>query len=373
MKTILGILFSLISTATFANQEQSTTSSMEFSREEAATTPQGILPFIAIGGGYTGYDTFNDVEGTPATLKLLGSYYFSQPWVMDLGYGVNNQQFIHSGNNENTAITGGALEVAARYNWDSRWQAGVVANHLFEQGPEFLAEQGDAQFVGLQVLKEFNMSASWLARIGARAMSLTNNTGSMVNMYMIDLQIGWNPSAYRPSVRQTSAAETVAPTPASVQDENPVAREPATDYARPVALTQPEPILRDISYGSLVASGGFIQFDSSRYALSAQDQQRIAQIAQVLNENKDLFERVEIHGYTDSSGGQALNQRISTQRANQVRTALQQNGLSGVNVMAVGKGSAESTGNMDEDRRAELIFVGVKDEEKLREALSTIE
>ncbi len=226
------------------------------------------------------------------------------------------------------------------------------------------------------------MSASWLARVGARAMALTNNTDGQVNMYMIDLQIGWNPGAYRPSVRQTAA----------IEEENPV-REPAqaamdedmeetaptagtyVPPARPVASAEPESALRDVSYGSLVGGGttSIVQFQTAQSNITGQDQQKLSRIAQALNDNKDLYERVEIRGYTDPSGSAAINQRLSEQRANQVRQSLRRNGLRDVNIVAVGRGSEDSTGDISADRRAELVFIGVKDEAKLREALSEIE
>lgn len=357
MKTIILISLIGLASISYANQETPTTSALEFTREEAESTPQGLLPYLALGGGYTGYDTNGAVEGSPATLKLLGSYYFERPYVVDIGYGVNNQQFIQATGNRDTAMTGGAAELAARYRWDSRWQAGVVANHLFEQGKNFTADQGDAQFAGLQVLREFNMTSSWLARIGARAMGLTNNSGDLVTMYLVDLQIGWNPGAYKPSVRQTT------------MEDSPVRREPA----RPIAQAEPTSPLRDIAFTSLLSDERAIQFPTSRVALSAQDQQKLSRVAKALNENKELFERVEVHGYTDATGSASINQRISQERANQVRSVLRKGGLRDVNVMAMGRGSAESTGDMAADRRAELVFIGVKDEAKLREVLSNIE
>lgn len=362
MKKFLFTSIIGLATVSFANQETPTTSAMELTQEEAEKAPEGMLPFLGLGGGYTGYDTLGAVEGTPATLKLLGSYYFENPFVADIGYGVNNQQFTQASGNQDTAMTGGAFEIAARYRWDNRWQAGIVANHLFEQGKNLSAEQGDAQFAGLQVLREFNMTSSWLARIGARAMGLTNNTGNLVTMYLVDLQIGWNPGAYKPSVRQT--AETPV--------QRPVASE-RFEPARPITQVQPASPLKDIAFSNLMASAGTIQFSTARASISNKDEQKLSRVAKVLSENKDLFDRVEVYGFTDSSGSSTINQKISQERANQVRSILRKGGLSGTDVVAVGKGSSESTGNMAEDRRAELIFIGVKDEQKLREALSQVE
>lgn len=361
MKTLILTSIICLSSISFANQDTATTSALEVTKEEAAKAPAGLLPYLGLAGGYTGYDTLNSVEGSPASLKLLGSYYFESPYVIDIGYGVNNQQFIQPSRSQDSANTGGALELAARYRWESRWQAGIVGNTLFEQGKNLSADQGDAQFVGLQVLREFNMTHSWLARIGARAMGLTNNTGNLVTMYLVDLQIGWNPGAYKPSVRQTA------------EQESPIKREPATAPARPVAAAEPTPILKDISLSSLSAGEGAFQFQSSRVALSTKDKARLSRVAKALNENKDLFDRVEVHGYTDTTGSANLNQRISQERANQVRSALRRGGLRDVNVVAMGKGSADSTGNMNTDRRAELVFIGVKDEAKLKEVLSNIQ
>lgn len=364
-KLILATLLCAATTAT-ANQD-TTTSALEFSREETAVRPQGLLPFIAIGGGYTGYENVGSVEGTPSTLKLLGSYYFDAPMVMDLGFGVNNQQFSQSvGTTNETAITDGSLELAFRYRWD-RWQAGVVGNQLYKQGPNYSADQADAHFVGLQALRDFNMTPSWIARVGARAQTLTNNTDGNIMMYMIDLQLGWNPSAYRPSVSQNPVAteETLAAT-----DEEMMIEETAAAPARPVAEVRPEPALRDVSYAAL-AGGTAIGFQTARASISAQDQQKLTQISQVLADNSDLYDRVEIHGYTDSTGSQTINQRISQQRADSVRSIMQKNGVQ--DVVAVGKGSSESTGSLASDRRAELVFIGVKDEAKLQEALSQVQ
>ncbi|UOF02920.1 OmpA family protein [Bdellovibrio reynosensis] len=380
MKKILLISLLFIGAHSWANQETEGASTMEFTREEAARAPRGLLPFLTLGGGYTGGDVLSDVESSPVSFKLLGSYYLEHQ-VFDVGYGVNNQQFIKSeGTNLETATSGGVLELAARYKWDNRWQAGLVANHMFEQGRQLAAEQGDAQFVGLQALREFNITQAWLARVGARAMTLTNNTGDAVNMYLVDLQLGWNPQAYQTSVRQSAenpvqrdpqAAMDVEEEPTSVQMTDTGLRT-KIEPARPVAVAQPEWALRDISMSNLVA-GDAIMFEPSKTELAEEDEERLVQVAEALKENPDLVERIEVRGFADSSGDQETNQMLSRQRAEQVRTILQQNGLTEIDVVAVGRGSEEATGNLDQDRRAELIFMGVKDEKALRDALSTVE
>jgi outer membrane protein OmpA-like peptidoglycan-associated protein len=373
------ILASLLCAASAAYAQQDTsTSALGLTREETTTRPQGLLPFIGLGGGYTGYENFAPAEGTPATIKLLGSYYFDAPMVMDLGYGVNNQQFTQSpGANQESAITDGALELALRYRLE-HWQLGAIANQLYNQGPNYSADQADATFAGLQALYQFNMTPSWLARVGARAQALTNNTDGQVMMYLVDLQLGWNPGAYKPSVSQNPVAVNNS-TPKvdeemSLDEETPVQAAQtevpaAAAPSRPVAAVVPEPALRDVNYAAL-AGGTAIQFQTARASITADDQQKLNQVAKVLADNSDLYERVEVHGYTDSTGSSDANQRISQERANSVGNILKRNGVS--DVVAVGKGSAESTGNLASDRRAELVFIGVKDEARLQEALSEV-
>lgn len=371
MKTIILTALLSVSLTAQANQDSATTSALEFSKEETQMAPRGVLPFLGLGGGYTGYETNGATEGTPATIKLLGSWYLESPWVMDLGYGANNQQFTQASGAQETAITDGALELAARYNFDSRWQFGVVGNQLFNQGGNYTADQADAQFVGLQLLREFNMTPSWLARLGVRAQALTNNTEQQVGMYMVDLQIGWNPGAYKTSVRSTAAAEMdESETAAMDEPQEDISLQERVEPARPVAAVEAQSALKDINMSMIAGAGSAIQFRSSQYAISGADNRKLQQVAQVLSENPDLVERVEIHGYADATGTEEVNQRISQARADSVKNILERNGFT--NVEAVGKGATDSTGISAQDRRAELVFVGVKDEEALKRALSEI-
>jgi OOP family OmpA-OmpF porin len=365
MKSLL--VFALIAMSVSYSQAQEGSSSMTFGKEEAQVAPRGLLPFIAIGGGYTGYENNALAEGTPSSIKLLGSWYLDSPIVFDAGYGVNNQQFTNSSAAE-TARTEGAMELAMRWSSANRWQTGVVYNQYFDQGDAYGAYTADAQFAGLQVLKEFNMSPSWLGRVGARVQSLTNNTDGLIMQYLVDLQIGWNPGAYRTSAHQSAEMETQS-TDTLVEE----AMEPATPATGPVAAAAPAAAVDELNYTAIAATGGAITFGSARATVTTKDQQRLDKIAKVLSENPDLVQRVEVRGYADASGSEQVNERISQQRATSVRNALQKSGLNDVDVVAVGKGASDSTGIKSQDRRAELVFIGVKDEDALRKAFSNIQ
>jgi outer membrane protein OmpA-like peptidoglycan-associated protein len=364
-KTITAFL--LFATSLAQAQDQSPTSaSMQFTKEAVEVAPRGLIPFLGAGGGYTGYGGGENgsAEGTPGTLKILGSYYYESPWIAEFGYGFNSQYFIQSSAKDRT-INNSAVELAARYRWESRWQAGIIADHLSNQGINYAANQADAQFVGLQFLKEFNASPAWLTRVGARAMGLTNNTGNNVYMYMIDFQIGWNPNAYKTSVKSTAATTTqLKQEKIAVEMQTPASNAP---------LAESTPLIRDINYSS-IAGAGTIVFTSAKFTVNKKDRKHLAKVAKVLNENKDLLERVEVVGYADGTGKSSSNQTLSMARAEHVKNILVQSGLKDVPVETIGKGESEATGHaVRSERRAELVFIGVKNEEALKNALASIE
>lgn len=341
--------------------DSATSSTLQFSKEEAYVAPQGFLPFIGLGGGYTGYDTNSSAEGTPATLKLLGSWYFENPIVLDLGYGVNNQQFIQN-SAQQRAITDGALELAIRYATENRWQFGVIGNQLYNQGEYYSASQADAHFVGLQLLKEFQISPAWLGRVGARAQNLTNSMDGMVNMYMIDLQFGWNPQGYKASVSSAAADDM------EVSDDFETA---GMQTARPVSMPAPTPATRNVSMNALSSTDAAIHFGVAQYSLTNADQRKIERIAKALKDNPGLVERVQINGYADATGPADINERISLARANSVKSTFEKYGFS--DVSTTGMGTAQSDGLSRADRRAEVVFIGVRNEAELRRVLSEIE
>jgi outer membrane protein OmpA-like peptidoglycan-associated protein len=354
----------LIGQFSYSDDQSSTSSSLQFSQEAIEANPQGFVPLIGVGGGYTDSDHTQSLstEGTPGTMKLLGSWYLKSPFVMDIGYGFNSQSF-SQGSALASSINNAAGELAFRYRFDSRWQLGAIFDQFFGQGPNYQAEQADAQFVGVQVLKEFNLAPAWIARLGGRVMSLTNNTGNQTNMYMIDLQFGWVPSSYKASVK---AAE-------QEKQKQQIEEVAAAETARPVASMEPQPILKELSLAT-IASAGVYNFNNGRTVVAKGDQDKLSALAKTLADNKDLYQGIEVRGYADATGGATLNKQISQERADSVKTILQNNGLRDVPIVAKGEGTHGAVGGASaEDRRAEIIFTGVKDQDALKKALSDIQ
>lgn len=158
--------------------------------------PSGWSGWAEISSGYTGNVDAIPVEGVPSSIKLLGSYYtLSERGVFDLGVGAHNQTFIDAGAKDRSTSTT-VMEVAARYQLESRWQLGVVYNQFFDRGANYFSNQGDAMFGGLQLMKEFSMGDRTNMRIGLRAMRDINTDNRDIDIAQLDFAWGSSPNRY---------------------------------------------------------------------------------------------------------------------------------------------------------------------------------
>jgi hypothetical protein len=155
--------------------------------------PTGWASFVELSSGYTSNNDAIAVEGVPSSIKLLGSYYSpSETGVFDLGVGTHTQTFIDAGRlTDNTTTT--VMELAARFQTDSRWQFGAVYNQFFNRGEYYGSNQADAMFGGLQLIKEFNLGEQTPMRLGLRAMRDINTENEDIDMAQLDLAIGFDP------------------------------------------------------------------------------------------------------------------------------------------------------------------------------------
>ena len=150
--------------------------------------PSGWAGFLGISSGYTANNNDIPVEGVPNEIKLLGSYTTEGgAGVFDLGFGTHTQTFIDPGAIEKNTTTS-TMELAARYQFETRWQIGLVYNQFFNRGDNYFSNQADAEFGGIQLMKEFGTRVPW--RLGLRAMRDINTENRDIDMAMIDLGIG---------------------------------------------------------------------------------------------------------------------------------------------------------------------------------------
>jgi outer membrane protein OmpA-like peptidoglycan-associated protein len=118
---------------------------------------------------------------------------------------------------------------------------------------------------------------------------------------------------------------------------------------------------RDSARG-LIISMSDVLFDTGKYSLKPGAREKLAKVAGILLAYPGL--NIEIGGYTDNVGGDAMNQTLSENRAASVRDYLVQQGVSRESVSAKGFGNNmpvatnnNATGRQ-QNRRVELLVSG---------------
>ena len=112
----------------------------------------------------------------------------------------------------------------------------------------------------------------------------------------------------------------------------------------------------------LIVHMGDVLFDTNKYTLKPNAQVSLAKVATILTLYPNL--RVQIEGYTDSTGAPAYNQTLSENRADAVRDFLVQNGVPQGNVSAQGFGATNfvadnaTAAGRQQNRRVNLVVSG---------------
>jgi outer membrane protein OmpA-like peptidoglycan-associated protein len=118
---------------------------------------------------------------------------------------------------------------------------------------------------------------------------------------------------------------------------------------------------RDSARG-LIVSMSDVLFDTGQYSLKPGAREKLAKVAGILLGYPGL--NIEVGGYTDNVGGDAMNQTLSENRAGAVRGYLIEQGVSTNSVTAKGFGntlpvaSNDNASGRQENRRVELVVSG---------------
>ncbi len=168
------------------------------------------------------------------------------------------------------------------------------------------------------------------------------------------------------SARALSAAQADADqSRLAAQQANANAQRADTDKAamREKLSAQLNSILqtRDSARG-LIVSMSDVLFDTGKYSLKSGAREKLAKVAGILLSYPGL--NIEVGGYTDNVGADAMNQTLSENRAGSVRDYLVQQGVSTSAVSARGFGntlpvvSNDSSAGRQQNRRVELLVSG---------------
>jgi outer membrane protein OmpA-like peptidoglycan-associated protein len=118
---------------------------------------------------------------------------------------------------------------------------------------------------------------------------------------------------------------------------------------------------RDSARG-LIVSMSDVLFDTGKYSLKPGAREKLAKVAGILLAYPGL--NIEVGGYTDNVGGDAMNQTLSENRAGSVRDYLVQEGVATNSVSAKGFGntlpvaSNDNSAGRQQNRRVELLVSG---------------
>ena len=112
----------------------------------------------------------------------------------------------------------------------------------------------------------------------------------------------------------------------------------------------------------LVLTLGDVLFDTGKAQLLPGAARKLDELAQFLNDHPER--RVEIDGFTDSTGSSSLNQQLSQERADSVKSALLARGITPSRITTEGYGSAFPVANNTDasgrqlNRRVEVVIGG---------------
>jgi outer membrane protein OmpA-like peptidoglycan-associated protein len=118
---------------------------------------------------------------------------------------------------------------------------------------------------------------------------------------------------------------------------------------------------RDSARG-LIVSMSDVLFDTGKYSLKPGAREKLSKVAGILLAYPGL--NIAVGGYTDNVGGDAMNQRLSENRADTVRDYLVAQGVGTTSVGATGFGNSSPVASNDnasgrqENRRVELVVSG---------------
>lgn len=119
--------------------------------------------------------------------------------------------------------------------------------------------------------------------------------------------------------------------------------------------------LRETSRG-LVISLSDILFETGKSQMKPGAESNVRQIAAILNQYPDF--QISVEGHTDSRGSDALNNRLSNERAASVRNALVAGGIDAGRITSSGFGKTQpvadnaSPAGRQQNRRVEVIVLG---------------
>jgi outer membrane protein OmpA-like peptidoglycan-associated protein len=198
-------------------------------------------------------------------------------------------------------------------------------------------------------------------RLKEKALAETANAQASAARAQADMNANQAASAVAITTAQADAAQARTDAQIAKQGQQQADSDKAAMRARLSEQLNLILATRDSARG-LIVSMSDVLFDSGKYSLKPGAREKLAKVAGILIAYPGL--NIEVGGYTDNVGGDAMNQTLSENRAGAVRNYLVQQGVTTNSVSAKGFGntlpvsSNDNAAGRQENRRVELVVSG---------------
>lgn len=169
-----------------------------------------------------------------------------------------------------------------------------------------------------------------------KGIAYDNNTGVVKDNYGECVRTQWQDSTLPPACGGMQQSKPA-----------PVVQIPETAYVPP-----PEPTRSVRKVHSNTKLGGKTLFATNKYALTPQGRRNLESTVQEMHSQRNVT-NIVVRGYTDSRGSDALNQRLSNNRANTVKAYLRSR-LHTNDIRAQGMGSRDPVASNSKPSGREL-------------------
>ncbi len=367
-----------------------------------AYNPDGIWIFLGSNVGLIDLSEDSNLpnrDGHQVNFKVVGSMYkLSNSFIGDLGAGF--QSNTASGFGTEFTTQSFFIDMNARWEFINRWSVGPAANVLIGNKNTFTDEKKTlASFIGATVHYRQPLTRDWLLKVGARVLTDLDVSSRQVTKWLLDFQIGFPPTtgASIISQEQTDSQNFNDDAVYTLDDDlntmsdlenNTAFQDTMGDESNEGYLTAND--LKNetdtTSYQTFKSTSGplvnikldELKYNKGKVQPNINDAAYIENLAQVLTENQDLFDKVNIKGhagdfrYNKNKKIGNTNKIISHSRAKNILKKLATNGLPSSKIFSMSFGEYTPDLLDSSKQKVELEFSGVKDEAKLRELINSV-
>jgi outer membrane protein OmpA-like peptidoglycan-associated protein len=179
------------------------------------------------------------------------------------------------------------------------------------------------------------------------------NADRQVQLTQAQLQVSTTKELNKTREQLASEQQTLATEKQRREEAEKRAAQASADLARIASVKQE-------TRGMVITLSGAVLFASGKSALLPQAQTKLNQVADALTKSQP-DSKIVVEGYTDSSGPSSLNDRLSQERADAVRSYLASRGIAADRLTAQGYGPAKpiadnaSPEGRANNRRVEIV------------------